>query len=106
LGKWSEKDLGELDRFLRQDELDKRIDEEFVDAVEQARDDLCFLETIINSIWKVALTELGNINAKDRYREDQDKGLEGAPPPRIADVLLNRQKPTPVGASRDLPKQS
>jgi len=83
LKEWQSKDLGEIDRLLRNSDFGKRIDREFVDAVSQSGDDLAFVENVINDIWKVALDELETIADVDRYRRDQAKGEDQGLPHRF-----------------------
>jgi hypothetical protein len=94
LNKWADKDLGEFDRLLSENNVTQRIVEEFTDAVAQARDDLMFAETVINDIWEVALTELSSMTEKDRYRGDQPRDLDRDPPQRPAERVSSKAAST------------
>ena len=77
---WEGKGLGALDTFLKGAASEDEISEHFVDAVEQARDDLEFVEKVINEIWDMVLRELRLIADKERYISDQKQGIEDPPP--------------------------
>jgi hypothetical protein len=48
--RWESKDLSELDGFLRQPDAETRFAGEFVDAVQQAREDLALVEGVVNEV--------------------------------------------------------
>jgi hypothetical protein len=48
--RWENKDLDELDAFLRQPDTETRFAEEFVDVVQQAREGLELVEGVVNGV--------------------------------------------------------
>jgi hypothetical protein len=69
-----EKGLGALATFLNEKDSWEKFKREFVNAIDQARDDLRFAEETINDIWKVALDELNALKDAGRYKADQTLG--------------------------------
>jgi len=79
LAEWTDEDLGKLDGLLNRNDAAERINKEFIDAVQQAGDDLSFAETVINDVWGVALDELTSITQNRCYGSDQSKGATSYP---------------------------
>ena len=94
LNRWADRDLGELDRFLTQEDVGKQIEAQFIDAIAQAEADLAFAEDVINRIWKIALDELATISKKDRYKRDQAKGLDREIPRAAAEIVSSLTQAT------------
>jgi hypothetical protein len=74
LARWLGKGLGEIARFRIEANVEQRVATEFVDALEQATDDLTFVEDVLNDVWEMALGELDGLRDVDRYRKDQRAG--------------------------------
>lgn len=82
LGKWTRKGrgLGWLDAFLKHPDADDRIVTEFFDPIEQASDDLQFVEQVIEDVWQLVLSELAKMTKKADYEKDQAAGAADLPP--------------------------
>lgn len=80
--KWIGKGLGELARFRIADKTGDRSLEEFVSAVDQAREDLECVERVLNEVWEMALKELSNLTEKSNYRRAQRVRSNDKEPPR------------------------
>jgi hypothetical protein len=83
LSRWLGKGLGQLDAFLREPNAEQRVATEFVDALQQAAEDLDFVERVMNDVWDMALRELERLRDIDRYGAHQGAGADTPPPPRI-----------------------
>jgi hypothetical protein len=86
LSQWENKYLGQLDTFLKQSDAAARYANEFVDAIQQAKDDLAFVEDVMNEVWQVALQELDTLKDIKRYKTDQNAGINDVPPIRISTI--------------------
>lgn len=74
LKRLEDKGLGALAGFLNEENSWQKFESEFVDAIQQATEDLQFTEEIVDNIWKVALDELNALKDRDRYKADQALG--------------------------------
>jgi hypothetical protein len=86
---WRDKDLGELDAFLKHPGAEVRFATEFVDAVQQAEEDLKFVEIVTNRVWQVALNELDAIKNTEPYMTDQKVGEKELPPSRLGITIFS-----------------
>ncbi len=82
LKRWLGKGLRELDAFLKQPDAVKRIAGEFVDPIQQAEEDLMYVEQVLDDVWKLALGELAAMGKQADYRTDQAAGANDPPPQR------------------------
>jgi hypothetical protein len=81
LDKWIGKGLGEIARFLHKDKTGWRLPIEFVPALDQARDDLEFVEQVLNDVWQMVLQELAKLRNPTGYKNAQRvRSSDGLPP--------------------------
>jgi hypothetical protein len=71
VARWIGKGLGELARFRIADKTGDQFHAQFVPAVDQARDDIEFVERVLNDVWDMALRELSKLQDKDGYKKAQ-----------------------------------
>lgn len=74
LERLEEKGLGALASFFNEDDAFRKFETQFVDAIQQATEDLKFAEEVVDEIWKVALDELNALKDAARYKADQALG--------------------------------
>lgn len=94
LDQWIGKGNAEAIEFASAPDFEKRVEVEFVDARQQASEDLEFVERIANEVWDMLLREIDGIKEPDRYRADQDKGSD-KPPPHYGGVMHSMVIPWP-----------
>jgi hypothetical protein len=81
LDKWIGRGLGEIARFRHNDRTGRRLAIEFVPALDQARDDLRFVEQVLNAVWEMVLQELANLGNPNGYKNAQRvRSSDGLPP--------------------------
>jgi hypothetical protein len=71
LERLKEKGLGALASFLNEEDVQQKFEREFVDAIQQATENLQFAEEVVDKIWKVALNELNALKDAGHYKADQ-----------------------------------
>jgi hypothetical protein len=90
-----EKGLGALAAFLKEKDAQEVFDHDFVDAKEQARNDLRFAQRVVDGVWGVALAELDDLAKKNpQYEVEQQKGSDDASPPRLEARVSARTSPS------------
>jgi hypothetical protein len=63
-----------LARILKQPDAEELIRVKFVDAVDQAQDDLSCLEMVLNDVWYMVLKELDQLKLNDGYERARRVG--------------------------------
>jgi len=74
------KGLGQLDAFLRAPDVERRLATEFVDAHDQAAEDLALVEAVVNEVWSMVMGELDAMKQLAAYERAQNEGRGTAPP--------------------------